>query len=288
MPKYQRWKGIMKCYPFTEKRLLTWKPPYICQPKLNGVRCRAQCINGKWILLSSEENIIFSVPHINKDLLRLGDIPLELDGELYRHGLPFDQITSITGRTINLHPSHSLIEYHVFDIVNNSLPQLERLNRLFDYTYKPLSRTNIRLVPFSVAYSLDDVMSAYDDYVSSAYEGIIVRNVNAPYEPKRSRFVMKFKPRKHDCYKIVGTQQEISIAGEPKNSLGALLLSSKEGEVFAVGTGFSRGERIDLWQRRSSLVGKHALISYQNLSTKRKVPVFNVFVKIVDKSMEDN
>ena len=40
-PKFQRWKGIMKCYPFEEKRLAEWNPPYICQPKYDGVRCRA-------------------------------------------------------------------------------------------------------------------------------------------------------------------------------------------------------------------------------------------------------
>ena len=33
--------GIMLCYPFEEKRLNKWNPPYIIQPKLDGERCRA-------------------------------------------------------------------------------------------------------------------------------------------------------------------------------------------------------------------------------------------------------
>jgi len=89
MPKWQRWKGIMKCYPFEEKRLAKWQPPYIVQPKYDGVRCRAVPIpGGGYILLSSEENVIYSVPHI-LDWLNRVQLTTELDGELYCHGMSF-------------------------------------------------------------------------------------------------------------------------------------------------------------------------------------------------------
>ena len=81
-PKWQRWKGIMKAYPFEEKRLAKWEPPYIVQPKYDGVRCRAVPLdNGDFLLLSSEENPIFSVPHIN-EALKCCAPQWELDGEL--------------------------------------------------------------------------------------------------------------------------------------------------------------------------------------------------------------
>jgi len=31
--------GVQLCYPFEEKRLAKWEPPYIVQPKLDGERC---------------------------------------------------------------------------------------------------------------------------------------------------------------------------------------------------------------------------------------------------------
>ena len=56
-------KGIMLCYPFEEKRLNKWAPPYLVQPKLDGERMRAILdTEGKCTLLSSEENEIISSP----------------------------------------------------------------------------------------------------------------------------------------------------------------------------------------------------------------------------------
>ena len=56
MSNWQRWTGIMKAYPFSEDRLAKWEPPYVVQPKYDGVRCRAVPLdNGSYLLLSSEE-----------------------------------------------------------------------------------------------------------------------------------------------------------------------------------------------------------------------------------------
>ena len=89
-------QGIMLCSPFEESRLKKWRAPYILQPKLDGIRCRA-IVEGKGNvkLLSSEENEILSVPHINAQLESLKIDKLELDGELYIHGTPFETIESI-------------------------------------------------------------------------------------------------------------------------------------------------------------------------------------------------
>jgi len=127
--KWQRWTGIQKAVPFEEKRLAKWPTPYIVQPKFDGIRCRAIPLmtgpkGNEYLLLSSEENVIYSVPHINVILSNL-QLRAELDGELYCHGMSFEEILSITSRTINLHHDYKAIKFHVFDIINDQ-PQMRR------------------------------------------------------------------------------------------------------------------------------------------------------------------
>ena len=277
MPEYQRWKGIMKCYPFEEKRLAKWKPPYIVQPKYDGVRCRAVPLdNGEYILLSSEENIIYSVPHINKELKGF-NLDIELDGELYHHGLSFEEIVSITSRTVNLHEEHRLIQFHIFDVVNSE-SQMRRLLQVNEVG--GLSRW-LQIAPFWICNSLDDIMRVYDKLIETKYEGIIVRHLNNFYERKRSTQVMKFKAKKEDDYEIVGSQEEIDKDGNPKNTLGALVCRSGDGNLFNVGTGFTEDRRHELWDIRGILPGMIAKIKYQHLTTGKQVPRFPVFIEVI-------
>ena len=276
MTSYQRWKNIMKAYPFEEKRLSKWKPPFIVQPKYDGVRCRAVPTENGILLLSSEENVIFSVPHINEELKSLG-LKAELDGELYIHGASFEEIVSITSRTVNISSDHQKIQYHVFDIVNEE----SQIQRLLTINKLAGLKPSLKIAPFWLCESLDEIMKTYDFLLREKYEGIIVRTLFNQYERKRSTQVMKFKPKKSDSYEIIDFEEEISISGTPKDSLGALVLSSGDGSTFKVGTGFSAEQRHDLWRSRDDLKGKVALINYQHL-TDRKVPRFPVFVEVID------
>ena len=275
--KWQRWKNVMKAYPFEEKRLAKWEPPYIIQPKYDGVRCRAVPIDtGGYLLLSSEENIIYSVPHINEELSTIGKFS-ELDGELYAHGASFEEIVSITSRTTNLHPDRRRIRFHVFDVVNDQ-PQMKRLIEI--EKLKGISDW-LKVAPFWICKTLNDIMRVYDLLIEKGYEGIIVRHKLAPYVRKRSIYVMKFKPKQSDTYEIIGTQEEISIHGEFKNRLGSLVCKSGDGNIFNVGTGFTDERRHELWDIKEILPGMKAVVKYQHITSGKQVPRFPVFVEVV-------
>jgi ATP-dependent DNA ligase len=273
--QWQRWKGIQKCYPFEEKRLAKWEPPYLIQPKYDGVRCRAIHTDTGYILLSSEENVIFSVPHINEVLNKTG-LDCELDGELYSHGMSFESIVSITSRSVNLHHNSEVISYHIFDVVNE-LPQIKRLS--FIKTLSTLS-PHLIIAPVHICYNLEDVLRAYDSIVNAGYEGIIVRHWMSPYERKRSTLVMKFKPKQQDDYEITGFVEEVSKDGECKDTLGALVCKSGDGNIFNVGTGFTDERRKELWEGRDLLIGQMAQLKYQHITSGNKVPRFPVFVEV--------
>lgn len=282
MANWERWRGIMKCYPFEEKRLAKWKPPYIVQPKYDGVRCRAVPISTgptgyEYILLSSEENIIHSVPHLNEMLCRL-KLRCELDGELYHHGMSFEEIISITSRTVNLRDDYKQIQFHCFDIVDESLPQMKR--QILIDNLKGLSPW-LQIAPFYLCENLDEVTRAYDRILADNYEGIIVRHFLGMYERKRSTFVMKFKPKKEDSYEILGMVEEFDKEGYPKDTLGALVCRSGDNNTFKVGTGFTEERRKELWEAKNLIVGQTAVIKYQHLTSENKVPRFPVFVDVV-------
>jgi len=282
MPKWQRWKGIQKAYPFEEKRLKTWPTPYIVQPKFDGVRCRAVPLmtgprGNEYLLLSSEENVVYSVPHISEALAKL-QLRAELDGELYCHGMAFNDILSITSRTINLHRNFKDIRLHVFDIINDQ-PQMRRLLLLEALKgFHPY----IVVSSFWLCESLDEVMRVYDEVIELGYEGIIVRHNMAPYKRKRSTLMMKLKPKKEDIYKIIGYREEVSVHEVPKGRLGALICVGTDGTEFKVGSGFSDEDREKLWNEREILVGKYARIAYQHITSGGKVPRFPIIVEVIN------
>jgi len=282
MSEWTRWKNVMKAYPFEEKRLAKWQPPYIVQPKYDGVRCRAVPLeSGEYMLLSSEENIIFSVPHISREIphlmrYRAPETRPELDGELYCHGMKFEEIVSVTSRTVTLHQDHKRIQFHCFDVIVEE-PQLRRTLMIEDL--RGLSQWLV-VSPFYLCDSLEDVMRAFDSIVGNGYEGIIVRHNLGPYERKRSTWVMKFKPKQEDSYEIVGFQEEIDKDGFPKDTLGALVCASGDGDIFNVGTGFTDERRRELWHGRDMLKGQAARVKYQHITSGRNVPRFPVFVEV--------
>lgn len=287
--------GIMLAYPFEERRLLEpkfgWRWPVIVQPKLDGERCRAVVKDGKVVLLSSECNEIISVPHINRELEELSDrnlFPLpEFDGELYVHGWDFSEIHSVVSRKSKetIHDKSVLVQFHIFDLATSS-PQLARVDRLLTYYFSPLT-DSIKLIPFRIAENLSDIMIFYDSFVDMGYEGIILRHINAPYVRKRSRFMMKFKPKKSDYYRIIGVLEAISKENIPLNMIGAFQCQGSDGTSFKIGAGrLTHNERDKRWKDRQSLIGKFAHVQYQNI-TSGGVPRFGLCIDISDKNPEE-
>jgi ATP-dependent DNA ligase len=276
-------KGIQLAYPLEEKRLLKWDPPYLCQPKLDGERCRAIPIMGRdnYLLVSSEENPFYSIPHIQEEMdwlrARLPNSLTEFDGELYFHSWGFEKIHSVVSRTVNLHPDHEEMEYHIFDICNMTLQQYRRLLMLKEMSscFPP----HIKLIKTDIANSFDEVMMYYNLYRKLGFEGIIVRHWMIPYYRRRSTFMMKFKPKRTDRYQAVDVKEEISIEGVPKGRAGAVVLIDPEGNIFSAG-GMTDVMKQEYWERRDEIPGLMVEISYQNL-TEKGVPRFGTNAKVL-------
>lgn len=272
-------EGIMLCQPFEEKRLEKWNPPYLLQPKLDGERCRALISSSGVLLISSEKNLITSVPHIQEAISNL-NLPegTELDGELYIHNLPFEEIHSIVSRKVSLHPEASKMGYHIFDIIpvnNPALLQGDRYVLLGSLKLTP----PLYKVKAEIVDSLESIFREYDNFLSLGYEGIILRNIFYSYERKRSTGIMKFKPKKLDHYEIIELEEAISQNGVPKQLLGAFVCRGSDGTAFKVGAGkLDHEERRRIWDNREDYIHKLCEVQYQNL-TSEGIPRFGLCVR---------
>jgi len=290
MSSWQRWKNIMKCYPFEEKRLAKWKPPFIVQIKYDGDRGVDHPLdNGNHLLVTSEENPVFSVPHINEALMNLG-INEKFDGEFYNHQIflegGHELIHSIVSRTVNIHPRYKEMQFHIFDYQDVIVPQASRLITLS--SIKDRIKPPLVLAPYWICNTLSEIKKVYDKVIRQKYEGIIVRNFYGPYEiNKRSTWIMKFKPKKKDQYQIVGWKEEISKDGIPKGRIGSIAFSSQVGDVFNVSAGLDDNDRERLWAIRDKLSEKDGIVHYQHM-TNRGIPKGCFDIEIIERKTNES
>lgn len=200
------------------------EPGWIFERKFDGIRLLAYN-EGTDVRLFSRNRLPQHLPSVASAIARLPSEDLILDGEL----------TWSDGR----------IEYHLFDI----LRQDDR-----DLTGLPWRDRRYRLEALPLGTPLDlvalvDHARPWELARVSGWEGVIAKQIDSPYESKRSRHWMKMKCEVEGRFVVGGFT-------EPRGSrrgLGALLVGRREGAnlVFAgkVGTGLDTRMLIELRRR---------------------------------------
>ena len=177
------------------------------QPKLDGIRCIARR-DGLW---TREGKEIVSCPHIYESLIPYFEMSPNaiLDGELYNHELKddFNKITSLVRKTkpvdSDYAESKNMVEYHIYDIFAKTVfeNRLESLNRLRNFSY-------MSIVDTTHVTSRDEINELYRKYVSSGYEGQMIR-LNTAYENKRSKFLLKRKEFVTEEFKVLNVEEGV-------------------------------------------------------------------------------
>jgi DNA ligase-1 len=102
-----------------------------------------------------------------------------------------------------------------------------------------------------------DVMRCYaEDSVSAGFEGIMIKDLDAPYECRRSTFWMKWKPVITVDLNIVGFEQG---TGRNSDRLGAIICEGVDNDRnirVNVGSGLSDTNRDEYWLARNDLLGR--------------------------------
>ena len=92
--------------------------------------------------------------------------------------------------------------------------------------------------------------------VEGGYEGVMIKDVDAPYECKRTHAWLKAKPFIEVTLEVKDVEEG---TGRNKGRLGALVCSGEDdGRMVQVncGSGYSDSDRDDFWNARSDLIGQ--------------------------------
>lgn len=201
----------MLAQPLKKVKNLQW--PYIEQPKLNGVRCKAKLKDGKVVLMSRGGKYYYH-EHIELELRAIFEKhpDIILDGELYKHRVPLQEITACV-KTENRDAffDDSWLEYHVYDLwlpIALELEQTDRERLLTDIVLNSAmvhKNTSLHFVESMMVYNMEEAMIYHNEWVEDGYEGAILRSPDAVYEPGfRTNSLIKIKEFEEEEFEIIG------------------------------------------------------------------------------------
>lgn len=250
------------------------------EPKLDGVRVLMVVgfpdYGGINIVCYSRNGKIFeNFRHIEEQiedyalkLLEAAKVPTDgfvLDGEVV--GNSFQELMRQARRKEDVQNDDSV--FHVFDVIpvqdflrgywNSQLSKrlaiLEKMKPYID------QMANVELLPhIQVDLDTEEGQQALHKYaqdmVAAGYEGIMIKDLDAPYECSRSKFWLKWKPTITVDLQVIGVEEG---TGRNKGRLGALVCAGNDhGKDIVVnaGSGFSDGDRMKLWEDRNFVFGR--------------------------------
>lgn len=215
------------------------------------------------IMYSRKRNLFPGLEYIKDELLPVlrmyweDGTHLYLDGEVYLHGKPLQDISGYTRRPAR--PDDARINYMVYDCFVANKPDLTYAQRkaIVDEVfslYPELEYT--RPVETFMASNADDLKHYYDLFLGEKFEGAMIR-VNAPYEPSYNDYhssrLLKLKPAFDAEYEIVGY-----TTGRKGKAAKALMFRCKtpEGKVFDVTPAMELPKRIELAEKMGEKDGE--------------------------------
>jgi len=249
---------------------------FYASAKLDGLRCLF--MNGKLYTRGGKE--ILGFDHIIEELNNTCKHEL-IDGELYNHDIPFQQIQGIVIRGKNIvEADKKKIKFNIFAVVDDEIKDThEMVNKINGYrlnNYDYITFLEYKLIN----NNYDEIIKTHDEYVKLGYEGIMMRSTTKQYDWKRSDALLKYKNFLESDFEITGVflgeGKYEGIAGglEVKGVVNGNNITSR------VGSGFSDNEREYMWKNRDELVGEMVELKYQGLTDNFESLRFPVYLKL--------
>ena len=205
------------------------------------------------------------------------DLPGGLDGELTA-GPTFRTTTSLL-MSKTLKPSHDLttVKFTVFDTCHPDHARKPYRERLAYLRSLELPQ-GVTIAQQQLVDCEAEVADLAAQMIAEGQEGIVVRDRQSPYIPRRTSLVGKIKAAASAEYTIIGV---VEGEGKHRGRLGALVVSSLGNTpaiTFHVGTGFTDAEREELWASRGDIHGQ--VVTVDSLPGDSERPRHPRFIKL--------
>jgi DNA ligase 1 len=243
----------------------------LIEKKLDGVRVLA-VIHGVTVNLYSRNGkpfdnfpqIVESIRRIAKHLTPTYGGRIVLDGEII--GESFQALMKQAQRKTDVKTdgmTYCIFDAMPFDDFERgywNAQQHKRTAWLLNNRSKFETETCLQVMPgfevdLDTAEGHDQMRRFADDAVADGFEGIMIKDLDAPYECKRSSFWMKWKPTITVDLNIVGFEEG---TGRNAGRLGAIICEGDDNGRrinVNVGSGLSDANRDEYWSARDQLLG---------------------------------
>jgi DNA ligase-1 len=251
----------------------------VCQYKIDGIRALTSHTSLGIVRLTRTNNAIQFQEHLDMDCYNLlsylpgGTI---IDGELYKHGMPFEEITSrcSVGRK-EPHYDREVIEYWIFDIITvEPMSYMNRYNMLCDAYNLCAGSGKIILMPvFTCPGNLTSITAQLEQAVSYGYEGIMIKNPTSNYIHGRTCNLLKVKDF-NDEEGIV--MRVISGSGTEEGCAIFILYDNLTCKEFPVRPKGTFDQRRYWYSNPNTVIGKYYTYKYFGHRTPGQLPRFPV------------
>lgn len=221
------------------------KYPVRVEAKLDGLRCIAVKHNGEVAMFTRSGTPIETLPRIRAAIEALSVDDIVLDGEAM--GEDWNESASIM-LSSKSKKDDSDMRYHVFDYVpfadwQAQKSDLNYKSRLVDLISalgaSPMMAENpFRYVKSKICANEAELREFYAQCLDEGYEGVMLKDMSATYQWKRSSAILKMKPVATEEGVVVGWY-EANKGTKREGLFGGFNVLTPNGSITKVGGGYS-------------------------------------------------
>jgi DNA ligase-1 len=264
--------------------------PVRVEAKLDGLRAIAVKSNGTVTIYTRNGTVLETLPKICAALEALPADNFVLDGEAM--GQDWNESASVMMSSKSKKDDSKML-YHVFDCVPLADWQAQKSNIKYVDRLSNLSNiigTNrnspFRFVKSKTCANENELREFYTLCLDEGYEGVMLKNMKATYQWKRSSAILKLKPVATDEGVVIGWR-EAGHMTKRAGSFGGFDVLLPNGVITRVGGGYTDKLKTEINDDPDSYIGKIVECEHQPPLTEDGKMRFPVFVRFRDQSDVD-